>query len=126
MPNSIGANAGNPLVLAISSFSAQGITSSAPLCSIAVPIFTVLTVPRRFHTGQSKTSRAAPILMFMATAPPRGTSDDNLQAVPVELGLGATDGLGKIVVIKCRVNNFVAVIFEVRWFDTAWDRMPAV
>jgi len=49
----------------------ERITSSALLCRITVLAFTVLTVPYFFHAGQSKTSFASPLLMFMATAPPR-------------------------------------------------------
>jgi hypothetical protein len=36
-----------------------------------VPGLTILTVPHFFHAGQSSTSFAEPLLMFMATAPPR-------------------------------------------------------
>lgn len=60
-----------PLVLANSSESTKGTTSSARLCRITVSAFTVLTVPYFFHAGQSSTSLASPLSMFMATAPPR-------------------------------------------------------
>ena len=62
--------AGSPLFLTSSSLSANGTTSSARLCRITVPGFTVLAVPHFFHAGQSRTSRASPLLMFIATAPP--------------------------------------------------------
>ena len=51
--------------------SANGTTSSARLCRITVPGFTVLAVPHFFHAGQRRTRRASPILMFIATAPER-------------------------------------------------------
>src|SRR5277367_1240804 len=38
---------------------------------ITVPGFTVLTAAHFFQAGQSKTSRAPPLLMFIAPAPPR-------------------------------------------------------
>jgi hypothetical protein len=60
-----------PLVRASSSLSANGTTSSARLCRITVSGRTVLTVPQRFHAGHNSTSRAVPLWMFMATAPPR-------------------------------------------------------
>ena len=45
--------------------------SSALECRITVPGFTVLAAPHVFQPGQSRTSLAEPLLMFMATAPPR-------------------------------------------------------
>ena len=42
----------------------------ARLCRITVSGFTVLAVPHFFHDGQSRTSLATPLLMFMATALP--------------------------------------------------------
>ena len=44
----------------------------------------------------------------------------------VELGLGGRKSSGEIVVIEGRVDDFVAVVLQVRRFDAAWDRMPAV
>ena len=45
--------------------------SSARLCRITVPGFTVLDVPYFFDAGQRRTTFALPLLMFMAAAPPR-------------------------------------------------------
>ena len=94
-----------PLSFANSSLSANGITSSARLCRITVPGFTVLAVPYFFQAGQSRTSFASPLSMFMATAPPRLESDDDLGLVLVELGLGDADGFGEVVVGKRRVET---------------------
>jgi len=40
-------------------------------------------------------------------------------------GTGA-DGLGEVVVGELGVQDSVLVILEVRRFDAAWDRLPAV
>ena len=74
-----------------------------------MPGFTVLAVPYFFQAGQSRTSRASPLLMFMATAPPRRRADDHLRLVLVELGLGDPDGLGEVLVGQLRVDDLVAV-----------------
>jgi hypothetical protein len=49
VPTSTSAVAGNPLFLTNSSESAKGTTSSAWLCRITVPGFTVLAVPHFFQ-----------------------------------------------------------------------------
>src|ERR1022692_1314565 len=46
--------------------------------------------------------------------------------VMVELLLGDLNGLGEILVGQLRVDDLVAVLGEVRRFDAAWDRTPAV
>jgi hypothetical protein len=51
--------------------SPKGTTSSALECRMTVQGFTVLALPCFFQAGQSRTSRASPLLMLMATAPPR-------------------------------------------------------
>ena len=51
--------------------SANGTTSSASECRMTVPGLTVVAVPHRFHAGQSRTNGVEPVLMFIATAPPR-------------------------------------------------------
>jgi hypothetical protein len=61
---------GSPLFLTSSSLLANGIKSSARECKMIVPGLAVLAVPNFFHAGQSSTSRASPLLIFMATAPP--------------------------------------------------------
>lgn len=66
MPTSISAEAGRPLFLTSSSLSVKEITSSARECKITVPGFVVFAVPHRFHAGQSRTSRASLLSMFMA------------------------------------------------------------
>ncbi len=96
-----------------SSESLKGITSSARECRITVPGFTVLADPHWFHAGQSRTSRAPPLLMFIATAPPR--SDDHIGLVLVELLLGDLDGL----LWELGIEDRVAVVFEKGRFDTA-------
>ena len=74
-----------------------------------MPGFTVLAVPYFFQAGQSRTSFASPLLMFMATAPPLARSDDDLGPVLVELGLGDADGLAEVLVGQLRVDDLVAV-----------------
>lgn len=44
----------------------------------------------------------------------------------VELGLGDADGLFHVVVGQRRIDDGVAVIFEVGRFDAAWDGVEAV
>ena len=126
MPTSISADAGSPLFLTSSSLSANGITSSARLCRITVPGFTVLAVPHFFQAGQSRTSRASPLLMFIATAPPRDEPTTTCRLVLVELGLGDLDGLGEVLVGQLRVDDLVAVLGQEGRLDAAWDRLPAV
>jgi hypothetical protein len=70
-PISINVHTGSPLFLTNSSESANGITSSARECRITVLALTVLAAAQLFHAGQSRTSLAEPLLIFMATAPPR-------------------------------------------------------
>ena len=55
-----------------------------------------------------------------------GRSHDNLGLVLVELSLGDSDSLSKVVVRQLGVDDGVAVILQVRRFDATWDRMPAV
>jgi hypothetical protein len=52
--------------------------------------------------------------------------NDNLRVVDVELGLGDSDGLGEVVVGQLRVENFVAVVFQLRRLHAARNRVPAV
>lgn len=44
----------------------------------------------------------------------------------VELGLGGRKSSGEIVVIKCRVDDLMAVLGEVGRFDATGDRVSAV
>ena len=44
----------------------------------------------------------------------------------IELLLGDLDGLGEILVGQLQIHDGVAVLRQVRRFDAAWDRMPAV
>jgi hypothetical protein len=44
--------------------------------------------------------------------------------VQVKFGLGDPYRLGEIVVRKGRVEDFMAMGLEVRWFETAWSRKP--
>ena len=44
----------------------------------------------------------------------------------IELGLGDPHGLIEILIWQLRVDDFVAVGFEVCRLDAAWDRLPAV
>lgn len=44
----------------------------------------------------------------------------------VKLGLGGAKSGGEIFIIKGWIDDFVAVILEVRRFDTTGNRMPAV
>ena len=97
-----------------SSESPKGITSSARECRITVPGFTVLADPHWFHAGQSRTSRASPLLMFIATAPP-ARSDDHIGLVLVELVLGDLDGL----LWELGIEDRVAVVLEKGRFDAA-------
>ena len=91
-----------------------------------MPGFTVLAVPYFFQAGQSRTSLASPLSMFIATAPPRDRADDDLGLVLVELGLGDLDGLGEVFVGQCRVDDLVAVLRQEGRLDAARDRLPAV
>ena len=45
--------------------------------------------------------------------------------MPVELGLGRGK-CGVEVVVESRVDDLVAVIFQVGRLDAAWNRVPAV
>jgi hypothetical protein len=60
-----------PLLLSSSSLSLNGTTSSARLCRMTVPAFTVFAVPHFLDAGHRRMSRAPPLSRFMATAPPR-------------------------------------------------------
>ena len=91
-----------------------------------MPGFTVLAVPHFFQAGQSRTSRASPLLMFMATAPPLDEPTTTCGLVLVELVLGDPDGLLEVVVGQLRVDDLVAVVLEVGRFDAARNRLPAV
>jgi hypothetical protein len=64
----------------------------------------------------------------MATAPPRldPTTDDHSRLVFVELGPGDPDSRLEILVGQLRVDDLVAVLGQVSWFNAAWDRLPAV
>ena len=86
--------------------------------------FTVLAVPYFFQAGQSSTSFAVALLMFMATAPPR--LHDDLGPVLAELGLGDPYGLRHVLMRERRVDDFVAVIRQVRRLHAADRRVPAV
>ena len=46
--------------------------------------------------------------------------------MPVELGLGDADGGIEIVVGQGRIQDLVAVVFEIGRFHAAWCRLPAV
>ena len=88
--------------------------------------FTVFAVPYFFHAGQSRTSFASPLSMFMATAPPRLDPTTTWGWCVVELGLGDSDGLGEILVRQLRIDDLVAVVFQEGRLDAAWNRLPAV
>ena len=53
-------------------------------------------------------------------------TDNDLRLMVVELRLGGGDGRAEVVVIEGRVEDFKAVLGEVRRFDAARDRVPAV
>ena len=82
----------------------------------------VLEVPQFFHAGHNRTSLALPLLIFIAT----GASDDNIRLVLVEFFLGGANSGIEVVVIKGRVDDGMAVVLQVRRFDAARNRVPAV
>jgi hypothetical protein len=45
--------------------------------------------------------------------------------VLVELRLGDFDGLLEVLVRQFRIDDFVAVLCQVGWFDAARNRLPA-
>jgi hypothetical protein len=53
--------------------------------------------------------------MFMATAPPLDAPT-----------LGDPDRLGEILVMQLGVDDLVAVLGQVGWFNAARNRLPAV
>ena len=124
-PTSINADR-HPLFFANSSLSANGITSSARLCRITVPGFTVLAVPRFFQAGQSRTSLASPLLMFMATAPPRDDPTTTTWAGACRTRPGRCGRPRRSRRRQGRVDDLVAVLLQVGRLDAAGDRVPAV
>ena len=58
----------------------------------------VAAVPHRFHAGHRSTSGVSPESMFMATAPPRPTADDDIGLALVVLGLGDANGGIEVVI----------------------------
>jgi hypothetical protein len=44
----------------------------------------------------------------------------------IECSLGGRKSGGEVIVIEGRVDDFVAVLGEVRRLDAAWDRVPPV
>ena len=81
-----------------------------------MPGFTVLADPHWFHAGQSRTSRASPLLMFIATAPPRldPTTTWGLCLSTSSL-LGDLDGL----LCELGIEDRVAMVLEKGRFDAA-------
>ena len=67
---------------------------------------------------RSSTNRS----FFPAPARP----DDDLRLMFVELGLGDADGLLHVLIGQRRVDDLVAVVFQVGRLHAAWDRVPAV
>jgi len=55
-----------------------------------------------------------------------GTSNHNLRLMLIEFSLGGRYSSGEIIVIECRIDDLVAVIFQVGRFDATRDRVPAV
>src|SRR5262249_21289051 len=52
--------------------------------------------------------------------------DDHLGLLLVELGLCDADSLVEVLVRQGRVDDFVAVVFQKRRLDAAWNRLPTV
>ena len=55
-----------------------------------------------------------------------GTADDDIGMLLIEFGLGDADGFVEVVVRKSRVDDLVAVLFEVGRFCAARCRGPSV
>lgn len=53
-----------------------------------------------------------------------GTSNHNLRLMLIEFSLGGRYSSGEIIVIECRIDDLVAVIFQVGRFDATRDRVP--
>ena len=51
---------------------------------------------------------------------------DDVRVMPDVFGLGGADGSIEVVVIESRVDDFVAVVCEVRWLHAPWDTVPTV
>ena len=88
--------------------------------------FTVLAVPYFFQAGQSSTSFASPLLMFMATAPPRLDPTTTWGRCLSNSAWAMRDRLGEVLVGQLRVDDLVAVVLQVRRLHAAGDRLPAV
>ena len=119
-------SASAPLFFASSSLSAKGTTSSARLCRITVPGFTVLAVPYFFQAGQSSTSFASPLSMFMATAPPRLDPTTTWGWCLSNSAWAMRTASAKSSCGQRRVDDLVAVVLQVGRLHAAGDRVPAV
>ncbi len=117
---------GRPLLATSSSESANGITSSWRECRIT-------------EFGFERRGRA-PILPCWAKQDERrvsavdvhgdctatGRTDDHIRLVLIVFGLSGADGQIEVVIVQCRVDDFVASVFQVGRFDAADDAVPAV
>ena len=91
-----------------------------------MPGFTVLAVPYFFQAGQSSTSRASPILMFIATAPPLDEPTTTCGWCLSNSAWAILTASVEVLVGQLRVDDLVAVLGQEGRFDAAWDRLPAV
>ena len=91
-----------------------------------MPGFTVLAVPHFFQAGQSRTSRASPLLMFIATAPPRDEPTTTCGWCLSNSAWAILTASVEVLVGQLRVDDLVAVLGQEGRLDAAWDRLPAV
>jgi hypothetical protein len=126
VPTSTSADAASPLLRTNSALSANGTTSSAPLCRITVPCFTVFAVPPLLprRTEEDEFRLAAVDVHGDGSAPRR--ADDYSRLVLVELGLSDPDRLVEILVGQFRIDDLMAVLDQESRFDAARDRVPSM
>jgi hypothetical protein len=89
-----------------------------------LPGFTVLAEPYFFQAGQSSTSFALPLLMFIATAPPR--PDDDLGLILIKLTLNNSHCFDKVLVGEFPIIDGMAVLGQEGRFHAAGNGLPAV
>ena len=91
-----------------------------------MPGFTVLAVPHFFQAGQSRTSRAPPLLMFIATAPPRDEPTTTCGWCLSNSAWAIRTACVEVFIGQRRIDDLVAVLDQEGRLDAAWDGLPAV
>ena len=93
---------------------------------MVVPGLTVRAAPKSLPGRAEQHQRRRTAVDIHGHGPAPAGTDDDIRAVPVELGLGDANGGVEIVVGQGRVQDFVAVVLEIGRLHAARRRLPAV